>query len=243
MTKLEKLKNLAVQAAKEFAAPVIISIIWTFSSKSSEDTFSTTDIIKNFASCFFLTSWAIGQAFRIWKQNNNEKNINLIQNKSDSIMNEIQNKFDSLFSKIEKDSTTLMGNMTGGDSFPFYLCFIIGQKIHLSAINKGSYPIYDINCSVANQEDIKNIPTIITGLDQIFNQHQFFYTAVLTPGTSQITNIILDVNFLKETVLLINTSARNGTFNQISRITYNGSKFIITSTVTKGDTEIFREET
>ena len=133
--------NIAKQLFREFIFQFIVSLIWAYFATKDllESEYTIFVYLKNFAACFFLTSWFSGQLLRVIKQQKVENSLSAVLRKLESVAENINS--------VYKD---IKGYSVGGDSFCYVDVAIIGDNEMITVDHIGNYPLYDVTVRFRN---------------------------------------------------------------------------------------------
>jgi hypothetical protein len=223
------------QLLKEFWIPSIIASIWTFFNHKSDlpDLNWILNDAKNFGAAFFLTSWFGGQIFRVIKQQ-----------KTESSLKSVLSRIETVSSNLENGMIEFKGFSTGGDSF----CYLDVYRqedgeYNLGLIHSGKYPLYDIEVSFKNLNDLTHeditkwpresfgelAPGLVTFIhnDDSDDEDEFKFKFEDNED-----------NLIKYTA---NFYCRNGSFKQDIRIMKFNNEWHTATRVRKGDNVVFNK--
>jgi len=142
-------KKIFLRLVKEFWFPTLAALIWV-SCKAPWANFHWTDmadVVANFGSSFFLTSFFVSQYFRVQKINRDTETFGVIQRRLEHLIDELDIK-----------TARLSNSLMGGGS---YLIFNFSQVEFGSDTGKptithcGEYALFDIIFSVIDLEMLK----------------------------------------------------------------------------------------
>lgn len=193
------------QLIKEFWFPFIVAIAWTLVNSLNSKTHALIDLINIFAPTFFLTSWVIGQYFRVSRQTKVENGLQ-----------KIEKRISSLLENIEQSTALLFSQMTGGNSF-CYISLIKNHngKLYFSLMHQGDFALFDLSISIINLDEFEKYG----GKPEFANLYETKYsTNILLP----LQRLTLDEFIVKEGEsekrFNIFYSARNGLFHELLRV-------------------------
>lgn len=144
-------KIIAAKLLGEFWIPFLLAGVWTaFYLFPWDAKVEVKEVVKIFGPAFFLSSWMLGQFFRIKKQVNVDKNFN-----------SIEQRLEAVALKLESHAEDFMGYTTGGDSWVWLMPgFWNGaDQLELRMWNDSNYPAFDIKCEILDMNekiDIEN---------------------------------------------------------------------------------------
>lgn len=222
-------KQVYKQLFKEFWIPLVLSILWVIynilgSIQSQQLTIQ--QIVNVFGPTFFLISWLTGQFFRVKKQT-----------KIENSFSNVENKMIGLVDKLDEKTEELIGNLTGGDSFPMIQMTSINGDINtgqLIAVNQGSYPLYDVTVQVANLTSLRKDSNDFTSA--IWNHNTFIEIGNINPSQAVHLQKLQLLNDPDQSYNLF-FIARNGSFIQQLRMRkINGKWLSATRVIKKNDT-------
>ncbi len=197
------------QLAVEFAGPLLIALAWAAYSAHASGDSGPDKLIANFAGAFFFGAWALGQVFRVMKQQRVEAGLGGIESK-------VQSMLDDLGRKTED----LVGYMTGGNSW----CYLMVQVDNandatglVSIVHQGKHPLYDVSVRVTDLEAFSQARAagrpINLGDDRTLNLGNLISGHAVTG----VGNIFGSFQGTTKRSFNIFFTARNGSFVQIMR--------------------------
>lgn len=193
------------QLIKEFWFPFITAIAWTCINSLNKQTHALIELINIFAPTFFLTSWIIGQYFRVSRQT-----------KVESGLQQIEKRISNLLENIEQSTALLFSQMTGGNSF----CYIsivknYDGKLYFSLMHQGEFALFDLSISVIDLDEFEKY----AGKPEYANLYETKYsTNILLPSQRMtLEEFTFQEGELKKRFNIF-YSARNGLFHELLRI-------------------------
>ncbi|QKY07985.1 hypothetical protein [Janthinobacterium lividum] len=160
-----------IQLLKEFSLPFILAATWTFYSlRMNEITIVTA--ITIFGPAFFLTSWLVGQIFRVKKQVGVEKSLGDVEERMETLTTKlegvegrlesmtaglvsVEQRLVKLAESLENNVRVLVGHLNGGDSF----CYLrpsqdMSKKRSWMLQHCGQFPMQKIHIRLVDIADL-----------------------------------------------------------------------------------------
>ncbi|NTY91950.1 hypothetical protein [Pseudomonas putida] len=151
------MKKVFVQLIKEFALPCAAAVAWTVYSLGGEPLTLVAGVTA-FSSAFFLSSWLVGQVFRVRKQVGVEKSFGSVESRLVKLSNglgDVEVRLEKLAESLESNVKKLVGHINGGDSF---CCVMPNGQVngirqwHLR--HCGDYPLFKFGARFVDIGDI-----------------------------------------------------------------------------------------
>lgn len=129
------------QLAREFIIPFVLSLSWVaFNVLGSSEDWDIRRTINVFGPTFFLSSWMIGQIYRVKKQLNIEENFASIQDRMLALMDQ-----------VSEQAEEISNHMTGGDGFVYLLPQLYERSrkkgVTFLLMQKGDYTLFNVKAS------------------------------------------------------------------------------------------------
>lgn len=214
--------RLIKQIIQEFWIQLVISTIWAsykvYLSISSENPILL--FITHFSTALFLTSWMMGQAIRIKKQQ-----------KIEDEFSHIKTELSTLLGKIEHQAEELIGYSLGGNSFAYFIPVIRSEnEISLELINDSKYPVFDITGQWLDMDQVPNLG----GKGPVYKRVPFNLKD-LYPGMMKkaLTFDISNKESLRINIFIFSRNSRSVDQNFI--IKREGESIIIAQNISSGD--------
>ncbi len=189
------------QLVREFRIPFLISLAWTAYSTWGGDV-DIKKIVSIFGPTFFLTSWIVGQVFRVRKQVNVE-----------SSFTNVEHRLEKLTDSLERNVRTMVGYINGGESFCYLMPNGSYERRNAGFVLKhcGEFPLFNL------QVRIVDIDVLRRGLTE---EHVFTIDEFSVSGTT----IISTPQFSESRALNIFYHSRSGSVVQEVRFAQVGNK-------------------
>ena len=231
------------QIAKEFWFPLVASLVWTrynfsTSTQTPGDYFSIiADFCKVFAPAFFFTSWLTGQFVRVMKQMRVDSGLKKIESSVSQFTAVLDKSMDEITKKFDVRVSEIIGNISGGDSFPVYHILLNNPPGHpfgnIICYNIGKHPLFDVSSKICDLQQFSTlqhpVPVhILMGIYTDVSINLIIPGYAANPGT----NVSPIAGRAKQDYNIF-TTARNGSFTQCVRMILVGQSWICATKVEK----------
>jgi hypothetical protein len=201
---------------KQFWLPFLVALGWTINALGGDiEKWTLSHALANFATSFFLASWATGQFFRVKNQSQVERNLFTIEE-----------RVTRLLENLSAASKDLIAHITGGESACYvYIMPMEGPGMaQMMVIHQGAHPIYDIAMRVSDLDVME--PLFKRGgeltMTAIQQADQLFKLDTLIPGFATTLGPVLRLSQKHRHRFNIFITARNGAYTELYRA-YRGA--------------------